>query len=181
MSNEIELTPTALPEVLIINSNLFNDDRGNFSRAFDSEMFKDQLGFQLSQINICLTKDVGTIRGLHFQTKPFQEQKIVRCLSGAILDVAVDVRPESPTYLKHVQVELSSENNTSLLIPKGFAHGYQTLQQNSTVLYFTSQIYMPSNEKGLRFDDPKLNIKWNRVINKISEKDMNWPLIGMER
>ena len=177
MNANIELTSTNLPGVIIINTNLFNDNRGHFYRAFDSEIFKNELDFQLSQINVCLTRDVGTIRGLHFQKEPYQEQKIVRCISGAILDVAVDVRPKSPTYLQHIQLELSAENNLSLLIPKGFAHGYQTLETNSNVLYFTSQIYMPEHEKGLRFNDPELNIKWSRAVKNVSEKDMNWPLI----
>jgi dTDP-4-dehydrorhamnose 3,5-epimerase len=177
MSANLELTSTNLPGVVIINTNLFIDNRGHFSRAFDSEEFKNELDFELSQINVCLTKDVGTIRGLHFQTEPYQEQKIVRCISGAILDVAVDVRPQSPTYLQHVQLELSAENNLALLIPRGFAHGYQTLEAYSNVLYFTSQIYMPEHEKGLRFNDPELKIKWNRVVKNVSEKDMNWPLI----
>lgn len=177
MNANIELTSTNLPGVVIINTNLFNDNRGQFYRAFDSEIFKNELDFQLNQINICLTRDVGTIRGLHFQTEPYQEQKIVRCISGAILDVAVDVRPQSPTYLQHIQLELSAENNLALLIPKGFAHGYQTLETNSNVLYFTSQIYMPEHEKGLRFNDPELKIKWNRVVRNVSEKDLNWPLI----
>ena len=177
MNANIALTSTNLPGVVIINTNLFNDNRGQFYRAFDSVIFKNELDFQLNQINICLTRDVGTIRGLHFQTEPYQEQKIVRCISGAILDVAVDVRPQSPTYLQHIQLELSAENNLALLIPKGFAHGYQTLETNSNVLYFTSQIYMPEHEKGLRFNDPKLKIKWNRVVRNVSEKDLNWPLI----
>lgn len=177
MSANFELTSTNLPGVLIINTNLFIDNRGHFNRAFDSQKFKNELDFQLSQINVCLTRDDGTIRGLHFQTEPYQEQKIVRCISGAILDVAVDVRPQSPTYLQHVQLELSAENNLALLIPKGFAHGYQTLETNSNVLYFTSQIYMPEHEKGLRFNDPELKIQWNRVVRNVSEKDLNWPLI----
>lgn len=177
MSANFELTSTNLPGVVIINTNLFNDNRGYFYRAFDSNVFKNALDFQISQINVCSTRDAGTIRGLHFQTEPYQEQKIVRCISGAILDVAVDIRPKSPTYLQHIQLELSDENNLALLIPKGFAHGYQTLEPNSNVLYFASQIYMPEHEKGLRFNDPELNIKWNSMVRNVSEKDLNWPLI----
>ena len=177
MSQELSLIPTYLPEVLMVKSNLFKDDRGTFYRAFDKEFFAQKLEFTLSQINISFTKDIGTIRGLHFQEEPFQEQKIVRCISGSILDVAVDIRPKSPTYLKSVQLELSYENNLALLIPKGFAHGYQTREENSIVQYYTSEIYKPNHEMGVRFNDPKLEINWDPKIKTVSEKDMNWPLL----
>lgn len=177
MSKEMSLIPTDLPEVFMIKSNLFKDDRGIFYRAFDKDFFARKLEFNLCQINICFTKEIGTIRGLHFQEEPFQEQKIVRCISGSILDVAVDVRPKSPTYLKSVQLELSYENNLALFIPKGFAHGYQTRDENSIVQYCTSEIYKPSHERGMRFNDPKLKIDWDPKIKIVSEKDMNWPLL----
>jgi len=177
MSTEFHTVSTNIPEVVTINSNLFSDDRGYFYRSYDKNVFRNEYDFDLSQINICLTKEVGTIRGLHYQTEPFREQKIVRCISGSILDVAVDIRPKSPTYLQHVQIKLSAANNLSLLIPKGFAHGYQTLVQDSIVHYCTSEVYTPNNEKGLRFNDPKLNIKWDLKITNISVKDGNWPLL----
>jgi len=177
MSQDLNLIPTELPEVIMLKSNLFKDDRGSFYRAFDQDFFTQKLEFNLSQINICFTKDIGTIRGLHFQKEPFQEQKIVRCISGSILDVAVDIRSKSPTYLKSVQFELSCENNLALLIPKGFAHGYQTREKNSIVQYYTSEIYKPSHEMGMRFNDPKLKIKWDPQVKTVSEKDMNWPLL----
>jgi len=177
MSTEFKIVSTNIPEVVTINSNLFSDDRGYFYRLYDKNVFRNELGFDLSQINICLTKEVGTIRGLHFQTEPFEEQKIVRCISGSIIDVAVDIRPKSPTYLKHIKIKLSAANNLSLLIPKGFAHGYQTLVQDSIVHYCTSEVYAPSNEKGLRFNDPRLNIKWDLKITNVSVKDSTWPLL----
>ena len=177
MNQDLNLIPTDLPDVFMVKSNLFEDDRGTFFRAFDQDFFAQKLEFNLSQINICFTKNIGTIRGLHFQKEPFQEQKIVRCISGSILDVAVDIRPKSPTYLKSVQVELSCENNLALLIPKGFAHGYQTRKKNSIVQYCTSEIYKPSHEMGMRFNDPKLKIKWDLQAKTVSKKDMNWPLL----
>ena len=177
MSKELSLIPTDLPEVFMIKSNLFKDDRGSFYRAFDKDFFAQELEFNLCQINICFTKDIGTIRGLHFQDEPFQEQKIVRCISGSILDVAVDIRPKSPTYLRSIQLELSYENNLALLIPKGFAHGYQTREENSIIQYCTSEIYKPSHEMGMRFNDPKLKINWDPKIKTVSEKDMNWPVL----
>jgi dTDP-4-dehydrorhamnose 3,5-epimerase len=123
-----------------------------------------------------LTGDKGTIRGLHFQKSPKQEDKIVQCLQGSIFDVAVDLRKNSPTYGKWVGEILSAENKRMLLVPKGFAHGFQTLEKDCLVEYFVSQYYSPTHERGVRWNDPFFNVKWPIAKAVVSEKDGKWPL-----
>jgi dTDP-4-dehydrorhamnose 3,5-epimerase len=170
---------TGHPEVHIIQTETFIDDRGNFFRAYSQPEFDNApFKFDVSAINVSKNFEVGTIRGLHRQTQPFDDAKIVRCISGSIFDVAVDVRPESHNYLQTVCVELSSFNNLALYIPPGFAHGFQTLEPNSIVQYCTDKTYNPQHETGFRYDDVKLSIRWPLKITRISKKDLNWPLIN---
>ena len=163
-----------LSGVFKIIKNKFSDDRGHFFRLFCEQEFKDQnMSNNLNQINLSTSAQKGTVRGLHYQTSPFSEQKIVTCIKGKIWDVAVDIRKESPTYLKWTSLELSAENYTSILIPEGFAHGFQTLESNSEILYFSSKPYMKEFERGINPLDKKLKIDWPIKISNISSKDKN--------
>lgn len=172
-----KITPTKIPEVVIIDADEYHDDRGYFTRLFrDNEIYPDIASrYKIREINRSYTRLEGTIRGLHMQTSPFEQDKMVQCLIGRILDVAVDMRPDSPTYLQHVGVELS--DNRMLLVPKGFAHGFQTLSPHCVVQYFVSAYFAPAYERGYRYNDPKLNIDWPVKEITTSEKDANWPLI----
>ena len=163
-----------LSGVFKIIKNKFSDDRGDFFRLFCEQEFKEQnISNNLNQINLSTSARKGTVRGLHYQTSPFSEQKIVTCIKGKIWDVAVDIRKESPTYLKWISLELSAENYTSILIPEGFAHGFQTLESNSEILYFSSKPYMKEFEKGINPLDKKIKINWPLKISNISSKDKN--------
>ena len=163
-----------LSGVFKIIKDKFSDDRGDFFRLFCEQEFKEQnISNNLNQINLSTSARKGTVRGLHYQTSPFSEQKIVTCIKGKIWDVAVDIRKESPTYLKWISLELSAENYTSILIPEGFAHGFQTLESNSEILYFSSKPYMKEFEKGINPLDKKIKINWPLKISNISSKDKN--------
>ncbi len=163
----------------LIKRNTISDHRGYFSRFFCSEEFKEfgWKGF-IAQINHTLTVEKGSIRGMHFQLAPFSETKIVSCLRGEIWDVAVDLRKDSPTFLRwHAEI-LSSENSSSILIPQGFAHGFQTLSENCELIYLHSAPYAPNYESGLRFNDPALNIKWPLPVTEYSNRDISHNLIN---
>jgi dTDP-4-dehydrorhamnose 3,5-epimerase len=168
---------TKIKGLYIIEPEFKIDERGYFARIFCKNEFK-KIGFDFNivQINRSLTKKKGTIRGLHFQKPPKSEDKIVVCLKGKIFDVALDLRKNLPTFAKWVGVELSEENKKIFLIPKGFAHGFQTLTDNCEILYFVSEFYSPKYESGIRWDDPFFNIKWPIKNPILSEKDKNWPM-----
>jgi dTDP-4-dehydrorhamnose 3,5-epimerase len=169
---------TSLPGVYVIEMQPFEDARGSFSRVFCArEMREYGLPFELAQINRATNRKAGTIRGLHYQREPHSEIKIVSCTSGGVFDVAVDIRPDSPTYLEWFGTELSAENQRLLYIPAGFAHGYQTLTDDAKLIYLVSEFYAPDAEGGLRFDDPAIGINWPLEISAVSEKDSGWPLI----
>lgn len=151
------------------------DNRGYFTRVFGKdELKKSSLKYNIVQINRSLTKEKGMIRGMHFQKFPKQEDKIVQCLQGSVFDVAIDLRPRSKTYGKWIGKVLSAEKMNMLLIPKGFAHGFQALEKNCVVQYFVSEYYSPKHERGIRWNDKKFNIEWpiKKVI--VSEKDSSW-------
>jgi len=169
---------TKIDGLYIIKPELKIDKRGYFARIFCEEEFKKNgLVFRIVQANQSLTKRKGTIRGMHFQKPPKAEDKIVFCIQGAIYDVAIDLRQNSPTYGQWVAEELSEENKKMFLIPKGFAHGFQLLTDESEVLYFLSEFYSPEYETGVRWNDPFFNIKWPIENPILSEKDKNWPLM----
>lgn len=153
------------------------DQRGYFKRVFCRKEFLNiGLDFSLVQANESFSKTAGTIRGLHFQRPPFEEDKLVRCLNGKIFDVVFDIRKNSPTFGKYFSVELSEENQRMLLIPKGCAHGFQTLIQDCLVSYAVSAAYAPSVEGGIRWNDPFHRIPWPiQPPSLISEKDASWP------
>lgn len=169
---------TKIEGLCIIEPELKIDERGYFARIFCKEEFaKIGIDFNIVQINRSLTKKKGTIRGMHFQKEPKAEDKIVVCVKGAIYDVAVDLRKNSKTFGQWVAEELTEENKKMFLIPKGFAHGFQTLTDNTEILYFMSEFYAPEYASGVRWNDPFFNIKWPIRNPILSEKDKNWPLI----
>jgi dTDP-4-dehydrorhamnose 3,5-epimerase len=157
------------------------DERGFFARTFCSKEFeKTMITSNFVQCNISENKYKNTLRGLHFQKTPYAEDKLIRCFRGKIFDVCVDLRPESPSYLQWYGAELSEHNHTALYIPKGCAHGYQTLTDNTLIFYQTSQFYTPASEKGIFWNDPTLNIQWPLQENIIiSDKDKNLPYISV--
>jgi dTDP-4-dehydrorhamnose 3,5-epimerase len=131
----------------------------------------------VAQANIAFNRRAGTVRGLHFQFPPAAETKLVRCTRGAVYDVIVDLRPESPTYLRHVDIELTADNRRALYVPERFAHGYQVLQDGTEIAYQVGEFYTPEAEGGLRYDDPLLGIAWPLPVTEISEKDRHWQAV----
>lgn len=159
----------------------FGDSRGYFSETFRRDRFDQRIGpYSLVQDNQSLSARVGTIRGLHFQTRPMAQGKLVRCVAGAVFDVAVDIRQDSPTFGKWVAAELSADNGHQLWIPPGFAHGFCTLLPNSVLCYKVTAYYSPENDRGLRWDDPALAIAWPAVADPdtLSGKDRVQPLLA---
>lgn len=169
---------THIDGVYIVDLEPHGDDRGSFARTFCKEEFQ-RIGADVEwvQSNTSNCVKQGTLRGFHFQIAPFSETKYIRCTKGKILDIAVDLRQESPTYLQHVQVELSQDNRRALLIPKHCAHAYLSLVDNVEIHYSVTEKYNALSERGVKFDDPKLNITLPIAVTTISEKDKNWPLI----
>jgi dTDP-4-dehydrorhamnose 3,5-epimerase len=172
----VKFTPTGLPGVFLVDLEPIEDERGFFARSWCREEFS-ALGIDcnLEQCNISFNRHKGTLRGMHFQAEPHGEAKLVRCTRGAIHDVAVDLRSESPTYLQHVGVELSAGNRRALFIPAGLAHGFQTLTSDSEVFYQMSRAYVPGAGRGVRWDDPTFGIAWPYDERTISERDRTWP------
>jgi len=167
---------TKIKDLYIIEPEPKIDERGDFRRIFCQKELADLgIDFDIRQVNQSLTKQKGAIRGLHFQKEPKAEDKIVRCIRGAIYDVAVDLRPDSQTYGKWLSQELSQDNEKMFLIPKGFAHGFQVLVNDSIVEYFMSEFYSPDHASGILWNDPNLNISWPIENPILSEKDKNWP------
>jgi dTDP-4-dehydrorhamnose 3,5-epimerase len=169
---------TKLPGAYVIELTPHRDERGFFARAFCQKEFIDHgLKPIIAQANIGSNRLRGTLRGMHFQFPPACETKLVRCTRGAILDIIVDLRPESPTYLQHVAVELTEDNFRALYIPERFAHGYQTLRDNTDTIYQAGEFYTPGTEGGLRYDDPRLGLTWPLPVSLMSEKDREWQLL----
>lgn len=171
-------TETELEGAYIIDLEKRGDSRGFFARAFcQKEFLEHGLKPIIAQANVAFNVKRGTLRGMHFQFPPAAETKLVRCTRGAILDVIVDLRPESPTYLKHISVELTEDNQRALYVPERFAHGYQVLRDSTETSYQVGEFYAPETEGGLRYDDPQLNISWPLAVTAISEKDQQWRLL----
>lgn len=170
-------TETDLKGAFIIDLEKFEDQRGFFSRAWDTKKFHEfGLNPRIVQCNISFTKKKGTIRGLHYQVYPYEETKLVRCTQGKIFDVIIDLRPNSKTLKKWRSFELSVENHQILYVPEGFAHGFQSLVDNTEIFYQVSQFYHSDSERGIRWNDPFFNIKWPLEITEISQKDNSWNL-----
>lgn len=168
-------TQTKLKGAFVIDIEPREDDRGFFARAFCQREFADHgLKPVIAQANIAFNRRKGTLRGMHFQFPPAAETKLVRATRGAILDIIVDLRPESPTYLEHVAVELTADNHRGLYVPERFAHGYQALVDETETSYQVGEFYAPGTEGGLRHDDPRLQLRWPLAVTVISEKDAAW-------
>ena len=166
-------TETKLKGAFIIDLERRNDERGFFARAFCQNEFREHgLKPTIAQANIASNLKKGTLRGMHFQYPPAAETKLVRCTRGAILDIIVDLRPESRTYLEHIAVELNEDNMTSLYVPERFAHGYQALRDGTDTSYQVGEFYAPAAEGGLRHDDPQLGLQWPLPVSVISPKDL---------
>ena len=173
-------TETELSGVFIIDIQKISDPRGFFARGWCQHEFEEHdIKSSIAQVNISFNQQKGTLRGLHYQSAPHEETKLVRCTKGGIFDVAVDLRNSSTTYGKWVGVELTADNHRMLLVPEGFAHGFQTLEDNSEVFYQVSKFYAPDAEKGARYDDPAFGITWPLSVSVISDKDKNWPLVKL--
>lgn len=174
----MKISPLPLSGLHLIEAEPFRDDRGRFARLFcEKELALGGLNMKIVQINHSLTRSVGAVRGMHYQKAPHAETKIVRCLRGQCFDVAVDIRPESPTYLKWYGEVLTGDNDKALYIPEGFAHGFQVLESNTELLYFHSEFYTPSAEGGVRYDDPAVGIAWPLAASDVSSRDSGFPLL----
>jgi dTDP-4-dehydrorhamnose 3,5-epimerase len=169
---------TELKGAFIIDAHRLEDSRGFFARVFCQREFEEHgLNPVVAQSSLAFNKVKGTVRGMHFQYPPAGETKLVRCTRGAILDTIVDLRPESPTYLRHVAVELSAQNHRALYVPERFAHGYQALEDATEATYLIGEFYSPGNEGGLRYDDPRLGLRWPLPACELSAKDSKWPMV----
>jgi dTDP-4-dehydrorhamnose 3,5-epimerase (EC 5.1.3.13) len=178
----MKVTKTKLPGVLIVEPEVFGDHRGYFMETYSSQKYK-QIGInsEFVQDNMSFSAQKGTLRGLHFQNNPKAQAKLVSCSQGSVIDVAVDIRKGSPTYKQWVAVELSAQNKKQLYIPRGFAHGFLTITDNVEFRYKVDNLYSKDYDRGIRYDDPTINIDWNSLLNGIepilSEKDRNGPLL----
>jgi dTDP-4-dehydrorhamnose 3,5-epimerase len=174
----MEFNKTPLDGLYVIKHTIISDERGFFARTFCKNEFQS-IGFnnEFVQFNHSFNLQKGTLRGMHFQRKPYCETKLIRCLQGSVYDIAIDLRIDSPTFLQYFGVELSAENMTSVLIPEGFAHGFQTLENNCTLIYHHTEFYNANADAGIRHNDEKLGIKWPLPIINVSNKDKSYPLI----
>jgi dTDP-4-dehydrorhamnose 3,5-epimerase len=172
-------TETNLAGAFVIDIAPIRDDRGFFTYLFESrEAATHGLRIGVAQVKLSFNHHKGTLRGMHWQAAPAAEIKLIRCTRGAIWDVIVDMRPESPTYLQNFGVELTAENRRALYVPQLFAHGYLTLEDNTEVVYQVDEFYSPKNERGLRWDDPALKLKWPVPVSNVSPRDEQWALLS---
>ncbi len=175
----MKFVPTPLDGAFVVEPELISDDRGFFARSFCQNEFRAHgLDPAAVQCNISFNSKRGTLRGLHFQAKPHEEAKLVRCTRGAIWDVIVDLREDSPTRYRWFSAELSADNHQALFVPAGFAHGFQTLVDDSEVLYQMSEFYHPESARGLRWDDPAIGISWPCSDPVLSPRDRSYPLLA---
>lgn len=169
---------TPLAGAFVVDLEKREDERGFFARSYCAKEFEDHgIPSQMVQANLSFSARRGTLRGMHYQVPPASEPKFIRCIRGAVWDIIIDLRPESPTYLAHFAVELSAANRRALYIPKMFAHGNQALTDDVELFYLVGAFYTPGCERGLRHDDPALGLDWPLPVTSISEKDQSWPLL----
>lgn len=167
---------TKLKGAYILDAERFQDNRGFLTVGFNKEEFDEmELNSQISQCNISYNIKKGTVRGMHYQKSPHGEVKIVMCPKGAILDVIIDLRPDSPTFCQWFSVKLTEENFKMIYIPKGFAHGFQTLKDDTVVYYYVSEYYHPESACGVRWNDRAFSINWSLPVSEISERDLAHP------
>jgi dTDP-4-dehydrorhamnose 3,5-epimerase len=168
--------PTALPGAFVVEMEKREDARGFFARSWCVREFEEHgLNPRLVQCNASFNRTRGTLRGMHYQVAPFAEAKLVRCTSGAIHDVILDLRPDSPAYLRHVVAELSAANHRALYVPEGCAHGFQTLADDTEVFYQMSEFHSPGHARGVRWDDPAFGLPWPQDERIIAERDRGYP------
>jgi dTDP-4-dehydrorhamnose 3,5-epimerase len=173
---------TAISDVRIIDLQRIEDERGFFARTFCMDEFrKHGLEMAVVQCNVSYNASKGTLRGLHYQAPPFEEPKVVSCSRGSLFDVAVDIRPDSPTYRRWVGVELTAENGRMLYVPRGCAHGFQTLEDDTEVRYLMGECYHPEAARGVRWDDPAFGIRWPIADPVMSDRDRGYPPVGQIR
>jgi dTDP-4-dehydrorhamnose 3,5-epimerase len=177
----VNFSPTAVEGVYVVTPELFSDERGFFARTWCADEFSSRgLEAALRQCSVSFTRRKGTLRGLHYQEAPYAEAKLVRCTRGAIFDVAVDLRPKSPTFLRHTNVVLRAGEYSMLYIPEGCAHGLQTLEDDTEVSYQISQVYAPESARGVRWDDPALDIRWPLEPTVMSDRDRDFPDLAID-
>jgi dTDP-4-dehydrorhamnose 3,5-epimerase len=168
--------PTELPGAYLIEPDRRSDVRGYFARTYCEREFTDQgLEPHVSQCSVSYNHRKGTLRGMHYQSAPFEEVKVVRCNRGSIYDVVIDLRPESPSYKKWFAAQLDEENGKMLYIPRGFAHGFQTLADDTEVYYQMSQVFSPEHARGVRWNDPAFSVAWPDADRIILDRDQNYP------
>ena len=172
----MKFIPLPLKGAFSVQPEFLPDERGGFMRTFCKKEF-DLIGFNKDflQINHSFNNTKATLRGMHFQVSPYSEDKLIRCIAGSVFDVIVDIRKDSPTFLKWFSIELSAKNKTMILIPEGFAHGFQTLEDNTELLYHHTNYYEKAAESGILYNDELTGIQWPLKISVISEKDKNYP------
>ena len=171
--------PTNIVGAYVVELQPREDERGSFARSFCLREFEAQgIPFTVAQCNLARTKYAGTVRGLHYHDSMTREGKLVRCLAGAVLDVIIDMRGDSPSRHQVFQTTLDPINRLSLFVPAGVAHGYQALLDNTEFFYMTDDFYSPGHEKGVRFNDPALGINWPLPARDITERDRQWPLVA---
>ncbi|MEM1145778.1 MAG: dTDP-4-dehydrorhamnose 3,5-epimerase [Pseudomonadota bacterium] len=167
---------TSLSGACVIDLETHDDNRGFFARVWCAHEFEDAgLKNGTAQINMSYNSKAGTLRGMHYQIAPHEEVKVVRCVRGALYDVIIDLRVDSPSFGQHFGIELSAKNRRALYVPEGFAHGFQTLEDDTEALYQVTEFYAPGSERGLRFNDSRFDIRWPLPVSTISDKDRDWP------
>jgi dTDP-4-dehydrorhamnose 3,5-epimerase len=172
----MRFTPAGLDGAYLVEPERHADDRGHFARTFCAREFAERgLTPAIAQSSISYNHARGTLRGMHYQLPPAAEAKLVRCTHGAVYDVLVDLRPDSPTYLRHVAVELTADEGAALYVPELVAHGFQTLEPGTEVAYQISEFHSPEHARGFRHDDPLFSIEWPLPVSAISERDLSWP------
>jgi dTDP-4-dehydrorhamnose 3,5-epimerase len=177
----MKILGTPIADLILVESKFQTDERGSLTRLYCQEELGELVGKrQIVQINQSSTRTVGTVRGLHYQRDPHAEMKLVRCIKGKVWDVAVDLRAGSPTFLQWHAEELSAENAHMMVIPEGFAHGFQVLEEDSELLYLHTAFYTPAVEGGVRPTDPQLSIAWPMVPQDLSDRDLSHPLLTSE-
>ena len=180
LNERFKVIKTNIPDLYHLKLSLLEDERGYLKRLYCFDELNKLMGNNsISQINHTYTKKKGSIRGMHYQKEPFCEKKIITCLKGKIFDVAIDIRINSPTFLKHFSIILTEDDNQMILIPEGFAHGFQALKDNCELLYLHSKPFNQKSEGGLNSFDPILNINWPLEVTQISDRDKNHPLLNL--
>ena len=175
----MKLIDTPFKDLYVVEHTKLVDMRGFFTRTYCRKEF-GRIGFNNNfvQFNHSFNTKKGTIRGMHYQKAPFKEYKLIRCINGGVFDVVIDLRKKSKTFLKHFSIELTSDNLLSVLIPEGFAHGFQTLKNNTSLIYHHTNYFDSKSSAGINYNDPNIEIKWPLKPYNISEKDLNYPLLN---